>query len=92
MNKTNIVPVNNANQSEWAELCAKLWPEYTAQDFIAKRKNGQYADEFLYIIDGRAIAFLSMVLRRDYVEGTDTSPVGYIEGLYVEPKFTLGAS
>ena len=36
---------------------------------------------------GVAVAFMSLSLRHDYVEGTDSSPVGYLEGIYVKPDF-----
>ena len=32
-------------------------------------------------------AFAQCQLRRDYVEGTDSSPVGYLEGIYVVPAY-----
>ena len=34
----------------------------------------------------RAIGFAQCQLRRDYVEGCSTSPVGFLEGIYVEPS------
>ena len=34
-----------------------------------------------------ALGFIQLSLRTDYVEGTSTTPVAYIEGLYVEPGF-----
>ncbi len=42
---------------------------------------------FLKYADGRAVGFAQCGLRRDYVEGTQTSPVGYLEGIYVEEKY-----
>ena len=33
--------------------------------------------------DGRPAGFAQCQLRRDYVEGTKTSPVGYPEGIFV---------
>ena len=33
------------------------------------------------------IAFAQCQLRYDYVEGTNSSPVGYLEGIYVEPMY-----
>jgi aminoglycoside 6'-N-acetyltransferase I len=33
---------------------------------------------------GETVAFAQCQLRHDYVEGTETSPVGYLEGVYVE--------
>jgi aminoglycoside 6'-N-acetyltransferase I len=35
---------------------------------------------------GDAIAFAEAALRRDYVNGCDTSPVAFVEGLYVTPE------
>jgi aminoglycoside 6'-N-acetyltransferase I len=34
-----------------------------------------------------AIAFAEASLRHDYVNGCDTSPVGFLEGIYVVPLF-----
>lgn len=37
--------------------------------------------------DGRPIAFAHAQLRHDYVEGTESSPVGYLEGVFVLEEF-----
>ena len=69
-----------------AELACQLWPEHTAGDIqaefaqiIAKTD----AAFFLAYAEETAIGFAQCQLRYDYVEGTDSSPVGYLEGLYV---------
>jgi aminoglycoside 6'-N-acetyltransferase I len=36
--------------------------------------------------DGFAVGFVEASLRGDYVNGTSTSPVAFLEGLYVEPS------
>ena len=33
------------------------------------------------------VAFAEAPLRRDYVNGSNSSPVGFLEGLYVEPQY-----
>ena len=38
---------------------------------------------FVYREQGEAVGFAQCQLRRDYVEGTESSPVGYLEGIYV---------
>lgn len=38
---------------------------------------------FLFESGGQAVGFAQCGLRHDYVEGTETSPVGYLEGIYV---------
>lgn len=82
-----IVPVTKANEQAWAELCVALWPEITKEDMLAERTVGNLPNEFLYLINDEAVAFISLSLRYDYVEGTDSSPVGYLEGIYVKPEF-----
>ncbi len=31
------------------------------------------------------VGFVYVSIRQDYVEGADTSPTGYLEGIYVKP-------
>ena len=42
---------------------------------------------FLFRTGGEAAGFAQCQLRHDYVEGTETSPVGYLEGIYVREKY-----
>ena len=42
---------------------------------------------FLAMQDDAAVGFAQCQLRRDYVEGTSTTPVGYLEGIFVEEPF-----
>lgn len=37
--------------------------------------------------NGLVVAFAQVQLRKDYVEGCETSPVGYLEGIFVDEKF-----
>ena len=41
---------------------------------------------FLLHTGGKPAGFAQCQLRHDYVEGTETSPVGYLEGIYVLPE------
>ena len=73
-----------------AALAAKLWPGHgpyeLAEDF-AGLADSENAACFLACEQGRAVGFAQCQLRRDYVEGTKTSPVGYLEGIFVEAAF-----
>ena len=42
---------------------------------------------FVCYLKNEIIAFAQCQLRYDYVEGTNSSPVGYLEGIYVEPMY-----
>jgi aminoglycoside 6'-N-acetyltransferase I len=82
-----IISVSKENEKEWAELCVALWSENSTFDMLKELHTGELPNEYLYVMDEKAVAFLSLSLRNDYVEGTDSSPVGYIEGIYVKPSF-----
>ena len=36
---------------------------------------------------GFAVGFINVAVRTDYVEGSKTSPVGYLEGVYVKKAY-----
>ena len=44
---------------------------------------------FIKFVDDNPVGFANASLRHDYVEGTETSPVGYLEGIFVEEDFRL---
>ena len=73
-----------------AGLACQLWPDHTVEemrsefaDMIAKPD----AAFFLAYADETAVGFAQCQLRYDYVEGTDSSPVGYMEGIYVAEEY-----
>ena len=73
-----------------AGLALLLWEEYSAAELTTEflcLLNSREAACFLAIEDGEAVGFAQCQLRRDYVEGTRTSPVGYLEGIFVKPEF-----
>ena len=72
--------------SQVATLSLKLWPDHTLDEMIAEFDLfAQRNDAALFLAyDGeKAIGFAQCQLRHDYVEGTSSSPVGYLEGIYV---------
>ena len=72
-------------------LASALWPHNTAQamtDDLARRDRAENA-VLLAMEGGEAIGFAHAALRHDYVQGTDSSPVGYLEGIYVRDAHRL---
>ncbi len=73
-----------------AALSVRLWPDHTAEEMEAELCE-LLADEncavFLSETDGKAVGFAQCQLRHDYVEGTGSSPVGYLEGVYVAEPY-----
>ena len=69
-----------------AELACQLWPDHTVEEMqveFAEIITKSDAAFFLAYAEETAIGFAQCQLRHDYVEGTDSSPVGYLEGIYV---------
>ncbi|WP_160684847.1 aminoglycoside 6'-N-acetyltransferase [Clostridium sp. C2-6-12] len=70
-----------------AELALQLWPSHEINDMEKEMIN--YIDSengavFIYFSETRGVGFAQCSLRNDYVEGTKSSPVGYLEGIYVD--------
>ena len=72
-----------------AELAVRLWEGHTvpelAEDFAGLMSQG--AQFFLCYDSSMPVGFAQCQLRHDYVEGTSSSPVGYLEGIYVLEAF-----
>lgn len=79
-----------ADRKGWAQLRQALWPADDLQEqiadlmgFVAEGGAGFVAQTD----DGELIGFAEASLRHDYVNGTQTSPVGFLEGWYVAPAW-----
>ncbi|MCA1318306.1 GNAT family N-acetyltransferase [Bacillus tianshenii] len=75
---------------EAAQLALLLWPDHTLEEFVQEMTNFISQPDAKVILayhDSEAIGFAQCQLRYDYVEGTSSSPVGYLEGLYVKESF-----
>ena len=73
-----------------AAFALRLWPDHAEADLQGKFEallSDPACAVFLYEADGEAAGFAQCQLRRDYVEGTETSPVGYLEGVFVAEPF-----
>lgn len=76
----------------WSEMRKKLWADVTDEENRAELEhvliNSNKFQIFLAETDsGEIIGFLEAGLRNDYVEDCDFSPVGYVEGWFVEENF-----
>ena len=73
-----------------ALLACELWPENHENEMageMARLLENAEAACFLAWEENEPAGFAQCQLRRDYVEGTESSPVGYLEGIYVREKF-----
>ena len=71
------------------ELGHLLWPHHGAAELAAEfAETMADPDAALFLaLDGEAVGFAHCGLRRDYVEGTESSPVGYLEGIFVKESY-----
>ena len=79
-----------ADIAGWSALRAKLWPEENAARHAADVRHilanpGRMVGFLAVGASGDAQGFAEATLRGDYVNGTESSPVGFLEGWYVEP-------
>ena len=90
-----ILKAERENLPHAAALACELWPDNTPDGLLAELETLARSEGavFLAMEDGAPAGFAQCQLRHDYVEGTDSSPVGYLEGIYVrEPYRGRGAA
>lgn len=85
----SIVRTDNTNLNEWTELTVKLFPHHSFNEMYEANaeflKSGKEIG-FLYRQGDKAVAFMNISIRHEYVNGSTTSPVVFIEAIYVLPE------
>ncbi len=80
----------------WADMRHALWPEVSRgehlaeiDDMLARMADGDAAIIAFIALsaEGQAVGFAEASLRHDYVNGCDSSPVAFLEGIHVRPGF-----
>ena len=69
-----------------ADLAIQMWADHAPEDLEAEFRQSAMSDEavcFIKYAGDTPVAFAQCRLRHDYVEGTGSSPVGYLEGIFV---------
>ena len=73
-----------------AELACRMWDSHDIlelkNEFELKLDKDDFA-LFIKVIDEKIVGFCECSLRYDYVEGTSSSPVGYLEGIFVLEEY-----
>jgi aminoglycoside 6'-N-acetyltransferase I len=91
MRDVSIRPCTGIDQPGWLELRMTLWPHCTREEHLAEmaemlRQPGQFIQFLACADDGKPAGLLEMSVRGDYVNGTASSPVVFLEGLFVVPE------
>ncbi len=74
----------------WCELRARLWPETSREDLESECELLRSTPESTAVLVAaderrRLVGFVEVSLR-EWAEGCETHPVGYLEAWYVEPE------
>ena len=85
------VPPLSIKDSDWLKLRAALWPDAAADEHLEEMASLLAEPEkFIQFIardaESQALGFIEASIRNDYVNGTDTSPVAFLEGIFVKPN------
>lgn len=85
-----IKKAGNEDLETLAKLAVMMWQNHSIKELINEfseiMTNGK-SQFFLKYENGLPIGFAQCQLRYDYVEGTRSSPVGYLEGIFVKEGY-----
>lgn len=73
-----------------AHMAVKMWRDSSVLELEEEFKEIIHNDNaviFIKIVDEKPIGFAQCQLRFDYVEGTQSSPVGYLEGIFILEEY-----
>ena len=72
-----------------AEMAVQMWNSHTADALEAEFAETLHSSQstfFIKYVNDTPVGFAQCGLRTDYVEGTESSPVGYLEGIFVKAE------
>ncbi|WP_020008523.1 aminoglycoside 6'-N-acetyltransferase [Salinicoccus albus] len=80
-----IIQASEENIEDMTTLAFVLWHEDydVLRAEMADHINDDACAYYIKMLEGSPVGFAECRLRHDYVEGTDSSPVGYLEGIFV---------
>src|SRR5262245_21502676 len=90
--KTFIERCDSVDQPGWLALRLALWSDATADEHreymkLSLAQPERFLPLMMYDQGRQPIGFIEGSIRSDYVNGTESSPVGFVEGVYVIPAW-----
>ncbi|RDW16226.1 aminoglycoside 6'-N-acetyltransferase [Oceanobacillus chungangensis] len=85
-----IIEASTDHLHALTKLGISLWPENefeALKDEFATLIDRDQHKILLTLIEEQTVAFIHLSIRNDYVEGSNSSPTGYVEGIYVSPEY-----
>jgi aminoglycoside 6'-N-acetyltransferase I len=83
---------SSVEQPGWLELRLALWPDAMEDDHrgymaMALAQPDRFLQLMAYDGDRQPVGLIEGSIRVDYVNGTQSSPVGFVEGVHVVPAW-----
>ena len=82
-----IVQVTKDDFKAGLELALKLYSDYSVEEMEIVIESPRQEQFLVKDSQGKAIAFLHLSLRFEYVPGATGSPVAFVEGIYVRDEY-----
>ncbi|MDO5117672.1 MAG: GNAT family N-acetyltransferase [Eggerthellaceae bacterium] len=85
-----IKRANTEDAEALAALAIQMWAGNDLDELAEEFRDLMEREDtacFLTYQDNEPIAFAQCQLRHDYVEGTNSSPIGYLEGIFVSEGY-----
>ena len=80
----------NSESRVLAEMAIQIWDSNIIDELeaeIIETLNDEQSAFFIKYVNNVPVGFAQCGLRTDYVEGTESSPVGYLEGIFVREDY-----
>ena len=81
---------DSGKAGQLSALVKIIWPEHTLEELtgiIMRYMSSENSAVFAEIVNGEYVGAALCCLRHDYVEGCETSPVGYLEGVSIREEY-----
>jgi GNAT superfamily N-acetyltransferase len=82
-----IRPLNKADVEAWVDMRHRLWPDHEREELVGETVDWIHGKLGIFIAEtGDGLVGFAEVTMHDRAPGCTTSPVGYLEGWWVEPN------
>lgn len=89
--RESIISAELNHLDQLLDMASDLWKDDYSQaemrSFFEEAINSDKQRILLFLNNNIPAAFIFLSIRTDYVEGSQSSPAGYLEGIYVKPEF-----
>jgi aminoglycoside 6'-N-acetyltransferase I len=90
MSEWRVASPDLGQMTAWRQMRQTLWPEMTVEENLHETEAMMTATSRFFVRiamnrEDNPVGFVEATVRNDYVNGCATSPVVFLEGVYVEP-------